>query len=245
MQTSVEEQDGECVRCSVDSCRSIILAFVDLIPQHNSTMCVWDSCLQTSPIKARQSRLNSRMTTVCSHVWPNFWVTTPPSQPTTTAQCPTSMSAVLNPLACCLYFRVFCDVCTGTCSAAPNCSCVRGTPTELWSARPSPHSCTLSATLTKRCGRACFLHVFGVGMLWKVRLWTQGDAWQWQWYVPLDMQGLVGLYPSPDVYVQRLELFFNGSTDWFLGNAIPSPYYWAGPCDALPFPTFAYHRLWS
>ena len=44
------------------------------------------------------------------------------------------------------------------------------------------------------------------------------------------MQGLVALYPSPDVFASRLDYFFNQSTTWFLGNAIPSPYYWGGTC---------------
>jgi hypothetical protein len=42
------------------------------------------------------------------------------------------------------------------------------------------------------------------------------------------MKGLVGLFPSPEVYVERLETFFNKSEGWFLGNAIPDPYYWSG-----------------
>ena len=56
----------------------------------------------------------------------------------------------------------------------------------------------------------------------------QGDAWQWVWFVPHDMKGLVSLFPSPEVYVERLERFFNQSEGWFLGNALPDPYYWAG-----------------
>lgn len=59
-------------------------------------------------------------------------------------------------------------------------------------------------------------------------LLPQGSAWQWQWSVPHDMQGLVALYPSPQEYASRLDFFFNASTTWFLGNAIPSPYYWGG-----------------
>ncbi len=53
-------------------------------------------------------------------------------------------------------------------------------------------------------------------------------GYQWAWSVPHDMDGLVSLYPSTDVYAAALDGFLNKSVGWFLGNAIPSPYYWAG-----------------
>ena len=31
------------------------------------------------------------------------------------------------------------------------------------------------------------------------RLYTEGDAWQWLWFVPQDGKGLVGLFPSAQV----------------------------------------------
>jgi pentapeptide MXKDX repeat protein len=61
-------------------------------------------------------------------------------------------------------------------------------------------------------------------------LWctAQGDALQWLWSVGHDPVGLVSLFPSAEVYAQQLEMFMNKSIGWFLGNAIPNPYYWAG-----------------
>lgn len=58
--------------------------------------------------------------------------------------------------------------------------------------------------------------------------YVEGDAWQWQWFVPHDVRGLVKLYPSAEVYAERLEVFFQNSTDWIFGNLLPNPFYWAG-----------------
>ncbi len=31
---------------------------------------------------------------------------------------------------------------------------------------------------------------------------TEGDAEQWRWYVPHDLEGLVSLFGTPEVYVE-------------------------------------------
>lgn len=58
--------------------------------------------------------------------------------------------------------------------------------------------------------------------------YIEGDAWQWAWFVPHDMKGLVSLFPSAQDFVQRLNEFHNKSGEWAFGNSLPNPYYWPG-----------------
>lgn len=59
------------------------------------------------------------------------------------------------------------------------------------------------------------------------RFYTEGDAWQWLWFVPHDPYGLVSLFPSTQAYINKLDDFFNKSTYWHT-NDLPNPWYWAG-----------------
>ena len=62
--------------------------------------------------------------------------------------------------------------------------------------------------------------------VWDKR-YTEGDAWQWRWFVPHDPIGLMRLFGSSDFFVDQLDIFFNRSlSDPF--NILPNPYYWAG-----------------
>lgn len=58
--------------------------------------------------------------------------------------------------------------------------------------------------------------------------YTESNAWQYQWFVPGDPEGLVALFPSVQEYVSRLNFFFNKSLSWPLRNFMPNPYYWPG-----------------
>ena len=58
--------------------------------------------------------------------------------------------------------------------------------------------------------------------------YVEGNAEQWRWFVPHNMSGLVGFWPSSDQFVQDLNTFFAKSKDWIFGNLLPNPYYWPG-----------------
>ena len=38
--------------------------------------------------------------------------------------------------------------------------------------------------------------------------YTEGNAWQWSWYVPHDIDGLISLYGGPKKFTERLDRFF-------------------------------------
>lgn len=58
--------------------------------------------------------------------------------------------------------------------------------------------------------------------------YTEGDAWQYRWYVPHDVRGLLALFSNPATFVDSLYEFFNESYQWPLNNTLPNPYFWAG-----------------
>eukprot|EP01113_Clastostelium_recurvatum_P026084 TRINITY_DN3130_c0_g1_i1.p1 TRINITY_DN3130_c0_g1~~TRINITY_DN3130_c0_g1_i1.p1 ORF type:complete len:774 (-),score=142.72 TRINITY_DN3130_c0_g1_i1:74-2395(-) len=57
--------------------------------------------------------------------------------------------------------------------------------------------------------------------------YVEGDAWQWRWFVPHDVPGLVELYGGQKTFAAILDDFFSLSQDDPL-NVLPNPYYWAG-----------------
>lgn len=57
--------------------------------------------------------------------------------------------------------------------------------------------------------------------------YCEGDAEEWRWYVPHDVPGLVGLYPSPASYAAALDAYFERTLQTN-GTLLPNPYYWAG-----------------
>lgn len=66
-----------------------------------------------------------------------------------------------------------------------------------------------------------------------LKLWTyyvEGDAPQWTYFVPHDIEGLISLYPSPEDFLTDLESFFelHIPVNEKIGSLLPNPYYWAG-----------------
>jgi len=56
--------------------------------------------------------------------------------------------------------------------------------------------------------------------------YTEGNAWQWTWFVPGDPLGLVALFGA-DAFNKKLDECMFRST-LHPSNALPNPYYWAG-----------------
>ena len=63
---------------------------------------------------------------------------------------------------------------------------------------------------------------------WK--LYTEGDAEHWRWFVPHDVEGLVALFPSHADYESTLLNFFEQHVIYHdkFGEAAPNAYYWPG-----------------
>lgn len=63
-------------------------------------------------------------------------------------------------------------------------------------------------------------------------IYTEGDAWQWRWYVPHDAASLVTTMFSGSnasgLYAAALNSFFANSDQWIFGNALPNPLWWSG-----------------
>ena len=59
------------------------------------------------------------------------------------------------------------------------------------------------------------------------RDYTEGTAWQWLWYVPHDVPGLVAAFGSKRAFVDKLTAFFEkGSKE--IHTIFPDIYYWGG-----------------
>jgi len=57
--------------------------------------------------------------------------------------------------------------------------------------------------------------------------YTEGNAWQWTFFVPHDPLGLVALFGTKEAFSDKLnECFSRSRVDPF--NVLPNPYYWAG-----------------
>lgn len=67
--------------------------------------------------------------------------------------------------------------------------------------------------------------------------YVEGDTLQWTWFVPHDLPGLVGLFPSPDAFAAKLEGVMANQTEWWIGTVLPNPFDWAGnePSMLLPW----------
>ena len=57
--------------------------------------------------------------------------------------------------------------------------------------------------------------------------YTEGDAWQYRFFVPHNTPRLVDLYGGAKTFAEDLDTFFIRSRDWPT-TTIPNPYYWAG-----------------
>lgn len=57
--------------------------------------------------------------------------------------------------------------------------------------------------------------------------YVEGSAMQWRFAVPYDAEGLVGLFPSKEIFVEELETFFEKSTQG-VGKWNPGGWYWHG-----------------
>lgn len=57
--------------------------------------------------------------------------------------------------------------------------------------------------------------------------YVEGSAWQWNWFVPHDVNGLVAIYPSKDAFLQKLTTFFQSSADSF-NFIFPNGFYFHG-----------------
>ena len=57
--------------------------------------------------------------------------------------------------------------------------------------------------------------------------WTEGDAWQYRFFVPWDAAGLAALFGGQQPFVDALTAFFEGSVPE-LGLLVPGKYYWHG-----------------
>ena len=63
-------------------------------------------------------------------------------------------------------------------------------------------------------------------------MFTEGDAFQWTYFVPHDPEGLLKLFSSPTAFQNNLEKFFQDSVDFdeesHFGESFPNPFFWAG-----------------
>jgi predicted alpha-1,2-mannosidase len=57
--------------------------------------------------------------------------------------------------------------------------------------------------------------------------WTEGDAWQYRFFVPWDAAGLAALFGGLQPFVNELTRFFEGSVPE-VGMLVPGKYYWHG-----------------
>ena len=57
--------------------------------------------------------------------------------------------------------------------------------------------------------------------------WTEGDAWQYRFFVPWDAAGLAALFGGVQPFVDALTEFFEGSVPE-VGMLVPGKYYWHG-----------------
>lgn len=69
-------------------------------------------------------------------------------------------------------------------------------------------------------------------LLWE-DFYTEGNAWQYLWMVPHDMQGLEDLFGSREAMATKLEIFFEEAKVYLdnpspINALLPPPYYWHG-----------------
>jgi putative alpha-1,2-mannosidase len=58
--------------------------------------------------------------------------------------------------------------------------------------------------------------------------YQEGNSAEYRWYVPHDLRGLVGLFPSADFFSQQLNEFFELAYLWPLNTTLPNWSFWAG-----------------
>ena len=70
------------------------------------------------------------------------------------------------------------------------------------------------------------------GSTWKDSkdFYVEGDAEQWRYFAPHDIEGLKSLFSSPQMFEKTLLDFFSKHVEYDnrFGNAAPNPYFWAG-----------------
>jgi putative alpha-1,2-mannosidase len=57
--------------------------------------------------------------------------------------------------------------------------------------------------------------------------YVEGDAEQWRWFVPHDVQGLAELFGGRKAMAMALDTFMTNAAK-YPGTALPNPFYWAG-----------------
>ena len=72
---------------------------------------------------------------------------------------------------------------------------------------------------------------------WEKGEFVEGNALQYRWYVPHDLDGLFALFRSRDDVAQQLEAFFASTHLWPFNTTFANPWYWAGnePTLLTPF----------
>ena len=67
------------------------------------------------------------------------------------------------------------------------------------------------------------------------QMWTEGDTYQWSYFTPHDLRGMIALRSSEQAFIDALELYFENHVKWFEshngqngGEVLPNPYYWPG-----------------
>lgn len=78
--------------------------------------------------------------------------------------------------------------------------------------------CPVTSTGEQECPK--LFHWFG-------DQWVEGNAWQYRYYVPHDVPGLVALFNSTDFFVSQLQEFMEESFN-VKGPLLPNPWYWGG-----------------
>eukprot|EP00007_Cunea_sp_BSH-02190019_P003473 CAMPEP_0174229876 /NCGR_PEP_ID=MMETSP0417-20130205/759_1 /TAXON_ID=242541 /ORGANISM="Mayorella sp, Strain BSH-02190019" /LENGTH=754 /DNA_ID=CAMNT_0015307475 /DNA_START=194 /DNA_END=2455 /DNA_ORIENTATION=+ len=58
--------------------------------------------------------------------------------------------------------------------------------------------------------------------------YREGDAWQYRWYLPSDIPGLMKKMGGEPKFTSDLDTFFEKSTTVHLENLLPNPWFWAG-----------------
>ena len=76
------------------------------------------------------------------------------------------------------------------------------------------------------CQKALFLPVYSKNPF-DQRAYTEGDAWQYRWFVPQAMPDLISKLGGNAKFVGELQHFFQAST-YTLSNFMPNAFFWAG-----------------
>jgi hypothetical protein len=57
---------------------------------------------------------------------------------------------------------------------------------------------------------------------------VEGNAWQYRFFVPHDIPGLIDVFGGTETFTKELNYFFQGALDLYNDTLLPNQYYWAG-----------------